>query len=475
MKNPRHLFAGLLATITLAGCGGAAFDQRALDYGRTLSNSTNQQIVLNILRSAAREPVFFTLVSNVDSRSRGDIDINAESPFRIASSAIDLAAGIGLEDPVPRFSVSSLMNASFTRSLSRPVDLGILERLLARDFNNELVMRLLIGHIGWESEPLLNGVDTFETGPFQRRLRLLMAMGLSAEPLLGDNTLIEDLEQDDVLDLIGGIEAVATPRLSIVPDRKTGDFDIIGEPGGFRLCFRRPPVLSLDDLSEREISRAVDLTCRIWVVSQLTGADLGGRDLKRLDDEEKGELLEAAGDQIERNAAFLRTLDESERSEGDGTDLDDLVENLLSQSESGEEDGVGEQELGRLEHFGGLALTIRSPLEIFDYLGALTRDDLARGDDAPVRAVFPDARYRPQSSCSGSTCDPLTFFRLRRGVGPATGTNAVRFEGFTYDVPNALAAPDDRSIETLGVLSDLIALFIEGDDVSDTARVTILP
>ena len=469
----------LCGSMALAGCaGGVAFDERAVDYGRSLADASNRQILLNILRSAAREPLFFTLVSNVDSRSLGDIDVDIETPIGAASTVADLIAGVGLEDPTPRFSVSSLMKANFTRSMSRPVDLGVFERMLARDFVDELVMRLFIGKIGWQSEPLLNAPETFGKSDFRRRLRLLMALGLSTEPLLGDNTLIEDLEQEDMLQLMEEL-GVATPRMSIVPDRVTGKFDVIGEPGGFRLCFNRPPVYSLDDLSEDQMARAVDLTCRLWVVSQLTRADLGGRDLKRLTKEEKADLLEAVEGQIDRNADHLDVIDAAEKTEGDGESLEDLVASLLSQSDTGDEDGVGEQELGRLEHFGGLGLTIRSPVEIFDYLGALTRMDVAAGDAAPQRTVLPNAYYDPRTGCAGTeksadaTCRPVTFFRLREASPGAR--NAVFYEGGRYGIVNAFQDPDDRSIDTVAILADLIALFIDSDDVDEAARVTILP
>jgi hypothetical protein len=469
-----HRFVVIMTALLISGCASPAFDGRATDFNRSMADTSEKQIVLNILRAAASKPLYFTTISNVDSREVGEVDVDFDVPIGPGASGFTLLPSIGINDSTPRFTVSALMNATFIRAMLRPVELGIFERMMGRHYNDELVMRLFVREIGWESEPLLNAPETFEKSAFRRRLRLLAGLGLATEPLLGDNTLIEDLDQDDMLELVEGIEAIATPRLSIVPDRITGKFDIIGEPGGFRLCFRRPPILDIDALSDKQIARAIDLTCRLWVVSQLTRADLGGRDLKRLDEEEKVELIRAVEDQIERNADFLSVLDAAERADGDDAGLDELVEGLLSQSESGAEDGVGEQELGRLEHFGGLAVTIRSPMEMFDFLGQLHRETAFA--DGPKPTILPDRRYRPQTPCpdeGSGPCAPLRFFALEQGT--ATEPGAVVVNGRGYSVPDLLTQRENRSIETVGVLSDLTSIFIESDEVDGSARVTVLP
>jgi len=467
--------ATVLVASIVSGCVNPAFEQRASDYNISMAKTAQEQVVLNILRAAYRKPLYFSTISSVDSREIGDFGLDVDVPIGPGAKGAELLSGIGLNDSTPRFTVSALMNASFMRSMLRPVELGLFERISSRNYDTELVMRLFVREIGWMSEPLVNNADTFEKSAFRRRLRLLAALGLSTEPLLGDNTLIEDLDQDDTLELIDSIRAISTPRLSIVPDRVTGKFDIVGEPGGFRLCFRRPPVFDVDNLSDKQLARAVDLTCRIWVVSQLTTAELGGRDLKRLTRDEKVKLLRSVDDQVERNASQLAALDAEERRGDDTADLEELVAALLSQSESGSEDGVGEQELGRLENFGGLAITIRSPIEMFDFLGEIHRQRLV--DESATFTILPNRRYHPENRCTNSRnqrCAALQFFRLVKASTPDSQLNA-EIQEYDYTVPGFFDQPMNRTTDTLGVLSDLTSIFIDSDDIEASSRVTVLP
>lgn len=474
-RKPQAMLVVAVSILLLSGCVTPAIERRATDYNISMAETAEDQIVLNILRAAYRKPLYFSTISSVDSRQVGDFDLDVQVPVGPGASGAELLPGIGFNDSTPRFTVSALMNASFMRSLLRPVELGILERIASRSDSRELIMRLFIQEIGWISEPLVNDAGSFEQGAFRRRLRLLAALGLSTEPLLGDNTLIEDLDRDDTLELIDSIESISTSRLSIVPDRVTGTFDIVGEPGGFRLCFPRPPVLDINELSDRQIARAVDLTCRFWVVTHLTAADLGGRDLKRLTRQEKVRLLRTMDDQLKRNAHQLNALDAVERTGEDTAELEALIAALLAQSKAGVGDGVGEQELGRLENVGGLAITIRSPIEMFDFLGGIHREQLV--DDAARFSILSDRSYQPGNRCENggfTACDDLQFFRLVRVDATEAGRKAMP-HGYDYTVSSIVDAPGDRTMETIGVLSILTSMFIDSDDIDASSRVTVLP
>ena len=402
----KSLILSLALVLTVACATREPIGAGALRTNAEIANVEKQFLLLNILRRAAGEPAFFASLSNIDSRSRGQALVSAEVPGNFAFDAIEFLPGVTLEDTTPRYTVSQLNSASCTRIMTRPLELGIVERLLAQSYHREFVLTLVIDEIGWSGPPIRNNAEAYGPSPLRRRLRLLTALGLSTEPLLGDNTIIEDMDQDDVLELLQE-QGIATNRLSIIADRQTEAFDIIGEPGGFRLCFRRPPVLNIENLSDQESARIVDLSCRAWVVSQLGRADLGGRDLKRLSVEQKSRLLQSVGDEIESQRRLLEAVDRTEKPSTDNVSLETLVKGLRAQSESGEEDGVGEQELGRLEHFGELAVSIRSPYEILDFASQIARRDLT-GNTSDRRLTLPNAAYEDASlSCwaSNYTCD----------------------------------------------------------------------
>ncbi|RIJ24309.1 hypothetical protein D1224_08725 [Henriciella barbarensis] len=444
----------------------------ALRTNAEIAKTEQQFVLLNILRRAAGEPAFFASLSNIDSRSRGDLLLGADVPANFVFDNADLLPGFTLQDSTPRYTVSQLNNAAFIRIMTRPLELGIVERLLAQSYDREFVLTLVVDEIGWSGLPIHNKSESFGPSFLRRRLRLLTALGLSTEPLLGDNTIIEDMSQEDVLGLIEE-QGIATDRLSIVPDRKTKAFDIIGEPGGFRLCFRHPPVLDIEDLSDQESARVVDLTCRAWVVSQLGSANLGGRDLKRLDNEQKRRLLENVSTEIEARRRILEAVDSVERTSDDTVPLDRLIRGLRAQSESGEEDGVGEQELGRLEHFGELAVSIRSPYEILDFAAQIARRDLT-GDTRERRRTLPDTAYESTAENCWTTphaCDQHILFRVHEG----RSANSVPYRGRDWHIVDTLDDPDDRSIELLSMLMLLQSLATQSDDLADSPRVTVVP
>ncbi|MBX7535123.1 hypothetical protein K3175_05580 [Qipengyuania sp. GH1] len=466
-----------MAVLSLGACvtGPTRIAGDAVSLNQDVASTEKRFILLNILRAAAGEPAFFASLSNIDSRSRGDLLLAGEVPVSFDADDLAFLPGLNIEDSAPRYTLSTLNSANFTRVMSRPMDLGVFERLLSRRYDRELLLTLMIGEIGWGTQPLVNDPDLAGPSAVRRRIRLLAALGLGTEPLLGDNTLFEDMEQDDVLELIEE-QGIASSRLSIVPDRQTGGFDVIGEPGGFRLCFRRPPVLDIARLNEQQSARVIDLTCRSWVVSQLGRANLGGRDLKKLSRPQKRRLLESIPEQIEEGRRLLEAIDETERVVGDEVSLTDLLDGLIAQSESGEDDGVGEQELGRLENFGAFAISMRSPIEVMDFVAGLSRPDLALRGVADRRATRPDTAYRGDAArCwtqqTASDCGARTVFHLREGEA----FDAVPYRGRDWHVLNRLDDPQDQSSEVLAVIAFMQALATQADELDDVPRVTVLP
>lgn len=463
---------GLLLVLLVSGCTVArqqSIADQAIQMNKELAETNNRTILLNVLRAATYQPLYFSTVSTLDSRSAGDSELGFDIPFMDIKRGGSFSPIFNIEDRTPRFSVSPTNTASFYRDMANPLELGIIEYMLSQPYPDELALMLSIDKIGWGGSLSVNDPASAGYPEFLHKLRLLLVLGISIEPLLGDNTLIEDLEQDEALKLIEE-RGVGGPRLQIVPDRKTGKFDVIGEPGGFRLCFRQPPILNMAQLTDKQVARAVELTCRSWVASHLGGAQLGGRDLKRLTVAEKVRVAEASFGAIQELQARVGRI-VAQLGAPVGLSAEVFARGLLAQSETGDEDGVGEQELGRLEHFGELALVMRSPLEIYQYLGALVRLNELQNR---ALAIYPDRLYDGGYDCSRSDCEPANLFLLRRD-GRADGGVSVNYAGSDWSVAEPSLRQRDYSSDTLSILSSFTALFSEADDVGSVARVTVLP
>ncbi len=178
--------------LTMSACAPGKIADDAISINQDVMRAEKTFTLLNILRSAHNEPLFFSTITNIDTRPLGSVSLSSEVAGSFIMREAEHLFDVDIQDDRPRFSLNQLNSASFIRTMSRPIELGVIERMFARSYNQELLTDLLISEVGWAGKPL-SKTNSAESSAFVRRLRLLNGLGFDVEPLLGDNTLFEDL------------------------------------------------------------------------------------------------------------------------------------------------------------------------------------------------------------------------------------------------------------------------------------------
>ncbi len=195
--------------------------------------------------------------------------------------------------------------------------------------------------------------------------------------------------------------------------------------------------------------------------------------MNRLSKEQKYKLLKSLKRQVDTHRILMRRIDAFEQRASDDVSLENLLSGLTAESESGKNDGIDEQELGRLENVGELSITIRSPIEIIGYMGQVLRSNI-QSDNTLLHTVMPDEAYTSvNNNCwqNRPACSPKKIFTLNKGKTP----EAVYYAGEYWHTPKPSMELSSHTREVISILQYLRSLSTQTDDLHSNPRVTVLP
>lgn len=129
------------ALLVLAGCtGGKHMVATARDANLALEESTNEMLLLNIIRASQQKPMYFTGLADVSMTDTAKLAGTLSLPFgRNTTSAFDFSPSFTFEAR-PGFKIQILDNKEFIRAIHAPATLDTLDFFLS---------------LGWPAEFLL--------------------------------------------------------------------------------------------------------------------------------------------------------------------------------------------------------------------------------------------------------------------------------------------------------------------------------
>jgi hypothetical protein len=138
----------LVACLSLAACG-TYVAQGTVDYNEAIEAETNQLLVINILRARDGVPTYYSDISQV----RGTMSMGLQDAAILPIAAIGKSTTRGTSSTgatlqvSPSFDVAPLNTQDFTRGITEPLGIGVMQYYLDRGIPPEVLLFLLIDKI----------------------------------------------------------------------------------------------------------------------------------------------------------------------------------------------------------------------------------------------------------------------------------------------------------------------------------------
>lgn len=147
MKRSLASIRGLLLlsiSLGLAGCfSPMALDIAALEYNEATADTVSKQLLLNIARASADQPIFFSGIANIAATFNFQANAGATPPLtgNNGNTLMPIFGGAASENPT--ISIVPMEGEEFTRRLLTPLEDNKMTLLLRQNFDVDLLLRLV--------------------------------------------------------------------------------------------------------------------------------------------------------------------------------------------------------------------------------------------------------------------------------------------------------------------------------------------
>ena len=174
-KNSKRLIAAALlsaSTLGLGACSHAGnLGAMATDYNRAVARARSEQVLLNVLRASAREPLQFTAIGEISGSVNRSIGIDTVASNLLAggrdaiSSTLSLGASTG-----PLVRIAPLSSREFTDGFLRPITPEVLHLFISQGWDGEFLLPLVVGSYSCGGRRYVNTGDSEEGARVRDRL-----------------------------------------------------------------------------------------------------------------------------------------------------------------------------------------------------------------------------------------------------------------------------------------------------------------
>ncbi|HEX8191333.1 MAG TPA: hypothetical protein VF552_00390 [Allosphingosinicella sp.] len=142
------------ALMLAAGCTatGSARDA-GVSYNRAFADARNEVLLLNILRTAAREPMQFSTINQVTGAPRPGAQITIPFSNILLGGDESINPTVGLTARNPSITIIPLSSREFMRGMAAPIDFALADHLIAQGWHPEIVLGLAVGGVVCSADP----------------------------------------------------------------------------------------------------------------------------------------------------------------------------------------------------------------------------------------------------------------------------------------------------------------------------------
>jgi hypothetical protein len=445
MKRVTSAAAGLLGAALLGGCAGP-LTQSAITSNIVQEEAHNAYLVLNIARAYERMPMHFTQVNMVRAGPGGigigNPYVGLDIPFGGAASPY-YTLRPSLEG-VPNVDTASLVSQEFMRGLTAPVDARLLAYFASQGWPLPMLLYMFVGSVEtYDSDGNLlhNLVNSPRNETFPVFSGLIDTIA-GCRLVLSESASYEYFGESFAADKLNDIALVTTVKnAGLVPVQVGADGTATTAGGGkrsYRLAqVTREAGVKLDSYGPGTSGYAAAGNCAVDAPAQAAAPGTG-----------------TDTDTLQRIGKALATLSISVTGPGDKI------------QKQGKKPG-GAKPSKATPEIAEARLVLRSTQSMIYYLGELSRYQNATGAE----------RVEPVTIRTGKN-KYGHFFRLRCCEPLTDAAVSVAYQGKRFNVARYSetpdGAPEDRSVQTLALLSLVYTLQNSSTEAPGISNVRVL-
>jgi hypothetical protein len=436
----------VVAACLLAGCSLAGMIQSgSVDYNETYEQVTNIGLVTNILRARDFAPLNFSTLSDIRTGVTASGQISESFPFGPLKGTMTRASeGTGLSLAInPSFEIAPIDTQDFTRGILTPIDPMLIKYYFDRQVSQKLLMYLLFTQIS----------VALPTTPNETRAERAPST-VTVDQYFNDATQPDQLEKFAAF--VDTVFAGATSNLHVIHANRYTPLQPVGPPFRFDPTVQNlKELLAFDPAKNRLLYDAKTRKAQLYSVAAqpeivfcrgdvpLPLLAIGGRInfARRVMPPGAARMSKPARDRLQQQIDRQNAV--GEKFYGRLPDIEKSICNSSTATMSADEATGGAL-------FG--TIYIRSVEGIIQYLGALLRN--------------------PQSAAIVRR--HLKYALVSLSENAADARFGVDYYGHTYYVKN-VGGGDDRTLQVLALLSQLLNLNKVASELPSTRPVEIVP
>jgi len=236
----RKLQAALLvgaAALGLGACSHAGnVGALATDYNRAIAHARSEQVLLNVVRASAREPLQFTAIGEITASVSRTIGIDTVATNLIAGgrNAISPTLSIG-GGTTPIVRISPLSSQDFTAGFLRPITPEVLNLFISQGWDGEFLLPLVVGSYTCNGRRMVNEGDSPEGAAVRDRLAAAGDRFQLRQERAEGAVVTMTVSSDRALEMLSHGAAPGHTVLNVAPGAQPGTSVVrVRQPDGMR-------------------------------------------------------------------------------------------------------------------------------------------------------------------------------------------------------------------------------------------------
>jgi hypothetical protein len=161
-----------VSSLALAACSHAGnVGAMSTDYNRAIATARSEQILLNVVRASAREPLQFTVIGEITATVSRTVGIDTVATNLIAGGRNAISPTLSLGGgTTPIVRISPLSSQDFANGFLRPITPEVLHLFISQGWDGEFLLPLVVGSYTCNGRRFDNVGDSEEGARIRDRL-----------------------------------------------------------------------------------------------------------------------------------------------------------------------------------------------------------------------------------------------------------------------------------------------------------------
>jgi hypothetical protein len=174
-KTARKLLGAMAlsaSALVLGACSHAgSIGAMSTDYNGAIHRARSEQVLLNVVRASAREPLQFTAVGEITASVNRSIGVDTVAAGLLGGGRNAFTSGVNLNlGTSPLVRIAPLSSREFTDGFLRPITPEALHLFISQGWDGEFLLPLVVGSYTCNGRRYLNVGDSEEGARIRDRL-----------------------------------------------------------------------------------------------------------------------------------------------------------------------------------------------------------------------------------------------------------------------------------------------------------------